>query len=54
MTNSIGGAVRRGPGGPAKPRPALSGKPSALTDGAKAMLGAARWLETESLDGAEQ
>jgi hypothetical protein len=28
-----------------------SGKPSTLMDGAKAMLGAARWLETESLEG---
>jgi hypothetical protein len=28
-----------------------SGKPRTLRDGAKAMLGAARWLETESPEG---
>jgi len=29
----------------------VSGKPATLMDGAKAMAGASRWLETESLEG---
>jgi len=51
MTNSIRPRRLASPLGTGEAQTRASGKPSTLMDGAKAMVGAARWLETESLEG---
>ena len=51
MTNSIRPRRLASPLGTGEAQTRASGKPSTLMDGAKAMRGAARWLETESLEG---
>ena len=51
ITNSIRPRQLASPLGTGEAQTRASGKPTTLTDGAKAMAGAARWLETESLEG---
>jgi hypothetical protein len=51
MTNSIRPRRLASLLGNGEAQTCANGKPTTLMDGAKAMVGASRWLETESLEG---